>query len=59
MQRPFPSWPYNIPINEISEAVDQGYFFMKIKIGQPGYTGGDVRKRQSTTLSHSQGHWEG
>ena len=27
---------YNIPINEISEAVDQGYFFMKIKIGQPG-----------------------
>ena len=31
-----PLMAYNIPINEISEAVDQGYFFMKIKIGQPG-----------------------
>ncbi len=27
---------YSIPIEEITEAVDQGYFFMKIKIGQPG-----------------------
>jgi L-alanine-DL-glutamate epimerase-like enolase superfamily enzyme len=27
---------YNVPINEIQAAVDQGYFFMKIKIGQPG-----------------------
>ena len=31
-----PLMAYNIPINEISEAVNQGYFFMKIKIGQPG-----------------------
>ena len=31
-----PLMAYNIPINEIKEAVDQGYFFMKIKIGQPG-----------------------
>ncbi|MGV8138865.1 MAG: enolase C-terminal domain-like protein [Mangrovibacterium sp.] len=27
---------YNIPVNEIQSAVEQGYFFMKIKIGQPG-----------------------
>lgn len=31
-----PLMAYNIPINEIQSAVDQGYFFMKIKIGQPG-----------------------
>ena len=31
-----PLMAYNIPIQEITEAVDQGYFFMKIKIGQPG-----------------------
>ena len=31
-----PLMAYNIPINEITEAVEQGYFFMKIKIGQPG-----------------------
>jgi L-alanine-DL-glutamate epimerase-like enolase superfamily enzyme len=31
-----PLMAYSIPIKEIEEAVDQGYFFMKIKIGQPG-----------------------
>ena len=31
-----PLMAYNIPINEIVQAVDDGYFFMKIKIGQPG-----------------------
>jgi len=31
-----PLMAYTIPINEIKEAVNQGYFFMKIKIGQPG-----------------------
>jgi hypothetical protein len=31
-----PLMAYSIPISEIIEAVDQGYFFMKIKIGQPG-----------------------
>lgn len=31
-----PLMAYNIPINEIRAAVEQGYFFMKIKIGQPG-----------------------
>jgi len=31
-----PLMAYNIPIEEITRAVDDGYFFMKIKIGQPG-----------------------
>lgn len=31
-----PLMAYNIPIHEIEEACAQGYFFMKIKIGQPG-----------------------
>ncbi len=31
-----PLMAYNIPVSEIKSAVDQGYFFMKIKIGQPG-----------------------
>ena len=31
-----PLMAYNIPINEIQAAIEQGYFFMKIKIGQPG-----------------------
>jgi hypothetical protein len=31
-----PLMAYSIPINEIEEAVKAGYFFMKIKIGQPG-----------------------
>ena len=31
-----PLMAYSIPIDEIKAATDQGYFFMKIKIGQPG-----------------------
>lgn len=31
-----PLMAYSIPISEITAAVDEGYFFMKIKIGQPG-----------------------
>lgn len=31
-----PLMAYAIPIDEIKTATDQGYFFMKIKIGQPG-----------------------
>ena len=31
-----PLMAYSIPISEIKDAADQGYFFMKIKIGQPG-----------------------
>ena len=31
-----PLFTYKVPVAEIKEAVDSGYFFMKIKIGQPG-----------------------
>jgi L-alanine-DL-glutamate epimerase-like enolase superfamily enzyme len=31
-----PLMAYSIPVDEIKAAVDQGSFFMKIKIGQPG-----------------------
>jgi len=31
-----PLMAYSIPISEIEEAAEDGYFFMKIKIGQPG-----------------------
>ena len=31
-----PLIPYNVSVNEIVQAVNDGYFFMKIKIGQPG-----------------------
>ncbi len=31
-----PLMAYSIPISEIEDAVKSGYFFMKIKIGQPG-----------------------
>jgi L-alanine-DL-glutamate epimerase-like enolase superfamily enzyme len=31
-----PLMAYSIPVSEIKTAAEQGYFFMKIKIGQPG-----------------------
>ena len=31
-----PLFSYKVPVDEIKAAVDYGYFFMKIKIGQPG-----------------------
>ena len=31
-----PLFSYKVPVEEIGAAVDSGYFFMKIKIGQPG-----------------------
>lgn len=31
-----PLMTYAVPVSEIKEAVDDGYFFLKIKIGQPG-----------------------
>ena len=31
-----PLLSYNVPLDEIGSAVDEGYFFMKIKIGRPG-----------------------
>ena len=31
-----PLFSYKVPVEEIKSAVESGYFFMKIKIGQPG-----------------------
>ncbi len=31
-----PLFSYTVPIDEVIETVNQGYFFLKIKIGQPG-----------------------
>lgn len=31
-----PLMAYSIPVSEIKQAADDGYYFMKIKIGQPG-----------------------
>jgi L-alanine-DL-glutamate epimerase-like enolase superfamily enzyme len=45
-----PLMAYSIPISEIKEAVDQGYFFMKIKIGQPG-TQQEMLKKDKARLS--------
>lgn len=39
-----PLMAYNIPVNEIQAATYQGYFFMKIKIGQPGTQGEMLEK---------------
>ena len=45
-----PLMAYSIPINEIEEAVEEGYFFMKIKIGQPG-TQEEMLQRDMERLS--------
>ncbi len=41
---------YSIPVSEIKSAVDQGYFFMKIKIGQPG-TQSEMLEKDITRLT--------
>ena len=49
-----PLMAYTIPINEIKAAVDEGYFFMKIKIGQPGTQDEMLEKDKSRlTAIHS------
>jgi L-alanine-DL-glutamate epimerase-like enolase superfamily enzyme len=45
-----PLMAYSIPISEIKEAVEQGYFFMKIKIGQPG-TQAEMLEKDKERLS--------
>lgn len=45
-----PLMAYTIPMNEIEEAANQGYFFMKIKIGQPG-TQEEMLKKDKARLS--------
>ena len=45
-----PLMAYSIPVEEIKAAVDQGYFFMKIKIGQPG-TQGEMLEKDMARLT--------
>ena len=45
-----PLMAYSIPISEITDAAEQGYFFMKIKIGQPG-TQEEMLKKDMDRLS--------
>jgi L-alanine-DL-glutamate epimerase-like enolase superfamily enzyme len=45
-----PLMAYNIPVNEIVAAVESGYFFMKIKIGQPG-TQEEMLEKDKTRLT--------
>jgi len=45
-----PLMAYSIPISEIKEAAEQGYFFMKIKIGQPG-TQAEMLEKDKARLS--------
>jgi len=55
-----PLMAYSIPVSEIKEAADQGYFFMKIKIGQPG-TQAEMLEKDKARLSeihNAIGHME-
>jgi L-alanine-DL-glutamate epimerase-like enolase superfamily enzyme len=45
-----PLMAYTIPIEEIRSAADEGYFFMKIKIGQPG-TQQEMLEKDKTRLT--------
>jgi len=45
-----PLMAYGVPIDEIVAATDQGYFFMKIKIGQPG-TQDEMLEKDKARLS--------
>lgn len=45
-----PLMAYAIPIEEIKAATDEGYFFMKIKIGQPG-TQDEMLEKDKARLS--------
>lgn len=45
-----PLMAYSIPIKEIKDAAEQGYFFMKIKIGQPG-TQDEMLEKDKARLS--------
>jgi L-alanine-DL-glutamate epimerase-like enolase superfamily enzyme len=45
-----PLMAYGIPIAELKSAVDAGYFFMKIKVGQPG-TQAEMLEKDKARLS--------
>ncbi|MBN1291603.1 MAG: L-alanine-DL-glutamate epimerase [Candidatus Latescibacteria bacterium] len=45
-----PLMAYSVPVHEITKAAEEGYFFMKIKIGQPG-TQEEMLKKDKERLS--------
>ena len=55
-----PLMAYGIPIDEIKSAAEQGYFFMKIKIGQPGSQTEMLEKDKArlTAIHQAIGHLE-
>jgi hypothetical protein len=55
-----PLMAYTIPIDEIRQAADEGYFFMKIKIGQPGTQSAMLEKDKArlTEIHKAIGHME-
>jgi L-alanine-DL-glutamate epimerase-like enolase superfamily enzyme len=55
-----PLMAYAIPISEIVQAVDEGYFFMKIKIGQPGTQEEMLQKdmERLSAIHKAIGHYE-
>lgn len=54
-----PLMAYTIPVSEIKEAADAGYFFMKIKIGQPGTQSEMLEKDKArlTEIHKAIGHY--
>ncbi len=54
-----PLMAYSIPVSEIKQAADDGYFFMKIKIGQPGTQKEMLEKdiARLTEIHHAIGHY--
>jgi L-alanine-DL-glutamate epimerase-like enolase superfamily enzyme len=50
---------YSIPVSEIKQAVEDGYFFMKIKIGQPGTQEEMLEKDKArlTEIHNTIGHY--
>jgi L-alanine-DL-glutamate epimerase-like enolase superfamily enzyme len=54
-----PLMAYSIPVSEIEQAVEEGYFFMKIKIGQPGTQEEMLEKDKArlTEIHNAIGHY--
>jgi L-alanine-DL-glutamate epimerase-like enolase superfamily enzyme len=54
-----PLMAYSIPVSEIKQAVEDGYFFMKIKIGQPGTQEEMLEKDKArlTEIHNTIGHY--
>jgi len=54
-----PLMAYSIPVAEIKQAVEDGYFFMKIKIGQPGTQEEMLEKDKArlTEIHNAIGHY--